>query len=269
MVLEEQVHWAPELATAGPGRRFVASRRVRLSDVTPAGRVRLDAVARYLQDIAADDVNDAGVAEESTWVVRRTTLVVQEWPHYQDSVELATWCSGVGAAWAERRTTISGTGTGGPAIEAACLWVSLDPRTLRPAAPTGRFLAVYQASAGGRRVTSRLTHPLPGESPARPLHLRLGDFDVLGHVNNAVSWGLLEDELSRRCPGLTVRAAEVEYRDPVEWGAQVALCATSCPGGEVRMWVTDPAGRVLVSARAALAPAGPFWGDPRASLGGR
>lgn len=204
-----------------------------------------------MQDIAADDVADADVAEESTWVVRRTTVLVNGWPRYQEPIELVTWCGGVGAAWAERRTTISGQR--GMAIEAACLWVSLDPATLRPAAPTERFLAVYSPSPHGRRVSSRLTHRPPEAVPASPVHLRLGDFDVLGHVNNAVSWGLLEDELSRRWPGQTVRSAEIEYRDAIDWGTKVELRAAETADGEIWVWVTDLDGSVLVSARAVLA----------------
>ena len=42
------------------GRTFTGERIVRLGDVSPAGRLRLDAVARYLQDIATDDAVDAG-----------------------------------------------------------------------------------------------------------------------------------------------------------------------------------------------------------------
>src|SRR3954451_11967811 len=34
------------------GRRFVARRAVRLGDASPGGRLRLDAIARYLQDVA-------------------------------------------------------------------------------------------------------------------------------------------------------------------------------------------------------------------------
>jgi len=41
------------------GRRFGADRPIRLSDADAAGRLRHDAIARYLQDIAADDVLDA------------------------------------------------------------------------------------------------------------------------------------------------------------------------------------------------------------------
>ncbi len=41
------------------GRTFTGTARVRLGDVTPKGRMRLDAVARYLQDVANDDAVDA------------------------------------------------------------------------------------------------------------------------------------------------------------------------------------------------------------------
>jgi acyl-ACP thioesterase len=60
-------------------RRFSARRPIRLSDTDATGRLRLDAVARYLQDVAADDVLDAGWApDEHIWVVRRSNLDVAQ-----------------------------------------------------------------------------------------------------------------------------------------------------------------------------------------------
>src|SRR5689334_12752128 len=87
------------------GRVFRAGRRIRLSDTTADGRLRLDAIARYLQDIATDDVEDAGTDDaEHVWVVRRTVLDVIR-PFVEDQrVEAATWPSGVGPRWAARRT---------------------------------------------------------------------------------------------------------------------------------------------------------------------
>ena len=41
---------------------FTTARTVRGTDVTPAGRLRFDALARYLQDAAEDDLAD--IAEE-------------------------------------------------------------------------------------------------------------------------------------------------------------------------------------------------------------
>ena len=62
------------------GRRFSPCRRVRLGDASPGGRLRLDAVARYLQDVANDDAEDAGLANPASWVVRRTTIEVRPRP---------------------------------------------------------------------------------------------------------------------------------------------------------------------------------------------
>ena len=59
------------------GRLFRHGRRVRLGDVTPQGRLRLDAVVRYLQDIANDDAHDSGIDNPAAWVVRRTVVEVR------------------------------------------------------------------------------------------------------------------------------------------------------------------------------------------------
>src|SRR4051795_13779923 len=86
----------------GAGRTFPGRRRVRLGDCSPGGRLRLDAVARYVQDLSDDDTRDAGLAQ-MTWVVRRTVIEVPQFPVYLDPLEMVTWCSGLGSRWAERR----------------------------------------------------------------------------------------------------------------------------------------------------------------------
>ena len=115
----------------GPGRQFTTRRRVRLGDATPKGRLRLDAVARYLQDVANDDTRDADWSDPHWWVVRRTVIDVHEFPAYLQEIDLTTWCGGVGSHWAERRTRISAT-DGTVLIDAAALWVHVDEATLQP-----------------------------------------------------------------------------------------------------------------------------------------
>ena len=44
------------------GRIFETGRRIRLADVDPTGRCRLDALVRHLQDIARDDAADSTMA---------------------------------------------------------------------------------------------------------------------------------------------------------------------------------------------------------------
>ncbi len=236
------------------GRIFRAGRGVRLGDVRPSGRVRLDALARYLQDVAADDIGDAGFADETRWVVRTTGFEIQWWPRYDDRVELATWCSGTGAAWAERRTTVT---TGGRvAVEGISTWVNLDPVSLRPAPLSERFSEAYLPATGGRTVRSRLVHPgLEGAGPQQRWPLRSTDYDLLGHVNNAVAWVAVEDELAGRSAGHRVAWADVEYRSPVEAARDLGRCSR-WDGDDVTVWLVGPDGRPAITAQMVLAPEG-------------
>ena len=88
----------PGIPRPAQGRTFSARRRVRLSDMDASGRLRLDAVARFLQDIAIDDVQETGWGmPEHLWFVRRIRIDVVR-PFLDDrEVELTTWCSGVAA----------------------------------------------------------------------------------------------------------------------------------------------------------------------------
>ncbi|MGZ4700494.1 MAG: acyl-ACP thioesterase domain-containing protein, partial [Ilumatobacteraceae bacterium] len=94
------------VGTPNGGRTFAGERRVRLGDCSPGGRLRLDASARFLQDLSDDDTRDAGFAQ-MTWVVRRTVIDVLRFPVYLEAVDMLTWCSGMGSRWAERRVDIA------------------------------------------------------------------------------------------------------------------------------------------------------------------
>lgn len=219
---------APARGTAAPGSRhnagvdhggrtFPGRRTVRLGDVTGTGRLRLDALARYLQDVATDDATDAGMPDG--WVLRRLALRVDAFPEFRDVVDLVTWCSGVAASAAERCTTLAVDGRA--VADAVALWVFVGPDGRPARLDRARF-----ARAGiptERRISTRLRHEdgpgpdAPGSQSA-PWPLRAADVDVLRHVNNAVSLAAAEDVLHHE--GLAGTAApwavEVEYRVPIE-----------------------------------------------------
>ena len=181
-------------------RRYSTTRTVRLGDAGLDGTLRLDALARFLQDVAADDAADVGL-RAATWVVRRTALEMRGRPRFGERIELTTFCGGLGSRWAERRTVVEGPDC---RIEAASVWVHVD-ESGRPAALPPLFLDAYTESAAGRTVSSRLTLPSPsGDVTRQPWPLRPTDFDVLGHVNNSVYWAMVEDD------PLTEGMAEVE-----------------------------------------------------------
>jgi len=193
---------------------FTARRRVRLADRDVAGRVRLDAVARLLQDAAIDDVQETGWGvPDHVWVVRRIRVDVHA-PLLRDrGVELATWCSGVASIAAGRRWSV--LGDAGGRIEVDSVWIHLDP-SLRPAR-IGDF-GPYAAAAAGRAVSTKFELPsLPAAVARSPWQLRSADLDVHGHLNNAVYWQAVEDRLAREGVDLTVpHRAELDYREPID-----------------------------------------------------
>lgn len=235
------------MAPPAAGRVYRAERRVRLSDVGTDGAVRLDAVARYLQDVATDDVREAGVEDAVAWVVRRTTIVAPRRPRFGEGIRLATWCSGVGSALAERRTSV--TGEEGARVEAVALWVSLDRETLRPAAVADEHFEPYRQQAGGRRVRSRLLlAPAPEGSTGRPWPLRDSDIDLFRHVNNVVSWTAVEEEALRRVPAERPLWGQVEYRRPLERTETPAVVSRH-GGGVLDVWLVGADGTAATSAR--------------------
>ena len=201
-------------------RRFTTRRRISLSETDATGRLRLDAIARYLQDVASEDWLDAGFDHDShVWVVRRTELEVQEAFRPEDGIELATWCSGVAGSAAARRYSIQGDAGG--RVEAESIWIHLDHH-LRPKRLDERFHDLYGSSAGGRRAPTRFTLPdLLCAGRGSPWPLRAIDEDRLGHINNAAFWAPLEGLWSGRLAA-PVRAT-LEYRKPIDLGDEVFL----------------------------------------------
>ena len=59
-----------------------------------AGRLRSDALARYLQDVANDDTRDAGHDPFEPWLVRRTSLVFGQPFVLGELVALTTFSGG-------------------------------------------------------------------------------------------------------------------------------------------------------------------------------
>lgn len=216
------------------GRVFEQVVQPGFADSAPSGRIRLDALARWLQDIAYADVEEAGLAAGAVWVVRRTRIRVERFPRFGDKFLLSTFCSGLGRMWAERRTTVSRLGQSEGDVEAVSLWVHLDPEHWRPAKFSQREIDVYGPSAAGRRVTARLRHPAPdgvvGEST---WSFRATELDIAGHINNAAYWQPLEEELlGGREPSEI--DAEIEFRTPCQPGEKRVLREGQ------RRWIVGP-----------------------------
>jgi len=225
---------ATELLEPTPGTRaFTAERVVRLGDVDPGGHLRLDATARLLQDVASDDAADAQLDGAWGWIVRRTVIEVRQVAVLDESIELTTYCTGVGRSWAERTTRLRGSG--GADIFTTSVWVQVSTETGRPSALTEQFLPTYGPACDGRKVSARLGLPDPTAEVERSSWIvRRADLDPFDHVNNAANWAFLEEALT---PGDgRVGRAAMEFVAPVVHGAEIQLAVER---GEVTSaWLT-------------------------------
>jgi acyl-ACP thioesterase len=206
-------------------RAFSQPRRPGFADCAPSGRVRLDALACWLQDVAYGDVQDAGLDQAAVWVVRRTRIRVNRFPRFGERFDLTTFCSGIGRMWAERRTDIVRAGSdengppGRPDVEAVSLWVHLDAEHWRPARLTEAEMQTYGGTPE-RKVSARLRHPSPdGLDGGASWTFRATECDIADHVNNAAYWQPLEEELLAGDDPERIDV-EIEYRAPAQPGVK-------------------------------------------------
>ncbi len=169
---------------------------------------------------------------------------------------MVTWCSGIGSRWAERRVDVRGAADrSARSVRRRCGCISTPRRSaLRlPVPPSPGRLRRVPAT---RAISSRLTldAPPPG-LPLTPFPLRFTDFDVMGHVNNAIAFVLVEDVLARRRDLRAPLRVEVEYRSAIDRGVRVGVGGIDGIEGAIHNgWLVDEHARCLVAFRIGRLP---------------
>jgi acyl-ACP thioesterase len=236
--VSEQVEFSELVGRPETGRIFERKMRPGLADVNGAERARLDAIARWLQDVAYLDLVDAGFPQRGAWIVRRARMRVDSFPRFGEALTLTTFCSGLGRFAAERRTTIRG---GDASVETVALWIYLDEESWRPLRLPDDFIDLYSPSTGGRPAPVRLRHPEPPIDVEKGAwSFRVTDLDIAGHVNNSHYWGPLESDFASSTEPRGIDA-EIEYREPAEVGEVAVLRSRS------GMWIAGASGQLHAS----------------------
>lgn len=220
------------------GRLFTGDRKIRLGDVDRNGRLRLDALTRYTQDVSDDDTTDAGMPDEPSWVVRSTVVDELVPATLGERLTFATFCSGLGKRWAERRLSV--LGEAGARYEVATLWVCIDATSGRPHPLTDQFIELYGEAANGRTVSARLGNPKlvdvdPAQLSLQTWHLRTVDYDVYDHVNNAAYWALIEQW---GAPPVGPRRIRLEYGQGLAPADTVSVGLAADEQGQHLWWLS-------------------------------
>lgn len=216
----------PLTASPQPDMGFVTGWPVRAADVDPTDRLRLDGVARYLQDIAWENLQATFFVDtDPWWIVRRTIIDVIHPITWPATVRLRRWCSGLSTRWTNMRVQV--TDEAGGLIETEGFWINVSKESGMPTRISDEGLAYLSQSTDQHRLRWRswLTEPAPPPS-AFDVHfpLRATDIDQFEHVNNAVYWQAVEHFI-RDHPDLLTEGhrAVIEYHAPVTAGQDMVV----------------------------------------------
>ncbi|MFF3568942.1 acyl-[acyl-carrier-protein] thioesterase [Nocardia jiangxiensis] len=200
---------------ADESRAFHTEWPVRLGDTDGEARLRLDAVARYLQDVGYDHLQavDEGNLHQG-WIVRRTVIDMLAPIGFGDRVYLRRWPSALSNRWCNMRIQVRSQNGG--LIEAEMFLIHVDLEGGRPARMSDRFMAPMLAATTEHRLRWRaaLTERTGGDGQRWQFPLRVTDVDRYGHVNNAVHWEAIEEALAR-FPRTSPFRVVLEHAGPV------------------------------------------------------
>ncbi|WP_024806331.1 acyl-[acyl-carrier-protein] thioesterase [Nocardia sp. BMG51109] len=206
---------------------FETSWPVRLGDTDSDGRLRLDAVARYLQDAAYDNLKTAPEGRlHQAWLIRRTVMDVLGPIEFGEQVRLRRWAGGLSEHWVDVRVRLDGENGG--VIDTTSFGIHIDPVAGRPARMTDRFKAPMLAHTTDHRLRWKaMLREFPGAAAdeTHPFPLRVTDFDWLRHVNNAVYWEVVEEHLPSWAAAGPYRGV-VEHVGAVTAGDKVEVRST-------------------------------------------
>jgi acyl-ACP thioesterase len=231
---------APEVDTPlvelpGSGYVYQTGWRLATADIDEHMRLRLDGVARYIQDVGAEHLADADLADvHPHWVVLRTVIDVIEPIELPSEITFRRWCAALSTRWCNMRVQLQGSAGG--RIETEGFWLCVNKDTLTPSRLSDECIARFGSTTDNHRLKWRswLTEPV-GDGTETPFPLRRTDIDPFEHVNNTIYWHGVHEILSQvpDAKGGPYRAV-VEYRSPIKFGESVTI-RSSHHGDVVRM----------------------------------
>ncbi|MBJ8337399.1 acyl-ACP thioesterase [Antrihabitans sp. YC3-6] len=234
---------------------FEAKYRLRTGDVDQDMRLRLDGMARTLQDVANDNLEATDFAHtDPFWIVRRTVIDVIEPISWPGTVTAQRWCGALSTRWTNMRVRMTAehetnlfNPTQRPAglVETEAFWINVNQQGLPARISDGGFALLSSMNDVHRLKWKSMNPDLPSEADAdtaapvdRQHVLRSTDFDPFKHMNNAAYWAAVEDELVDH-PDLTAtrHRAVLEYLRPISPDTIALTVRRRREGDQLQMWL--------------------------------
>jgi len=175
-----------------------------MGEVSPDRHLRLDALVNIVQETALAHTHQVGIEMCSlldagrTWVLSKMALTLNRLPKLEEMLEVQTWSRSIQRFKGLREFIFSVDGQ--QIAAASTLWLYLDIRKRRPIRVPDHYANLY-GSENIRAFNMDLEKWRPPKTviDKQPLSIttRLSDYDVNGHVNNAVILQYIETAMAR------------------------------------------------------------------------
>lgn len=216
---------------------FEAQYRVRTGDIDQDMRVRLDSVARYLQDIANDNIEATEFwRTDPFWIVRRTIIDVIRPFSWPATITAQRWCGAASTRWTNMRVRLTAehqTNLFNPdprpdgLIETEAFWINVNDQGM-PSRISDGMQNLVNSMTNEHRLRWKSMNPEKspetGSEPDREFVLRAVDYDPFKHLNNAAYLSVVEEDILTH-PELVDRPHRmvIEYLRPIEPGSTVTV----------------------------------------------
>lgn len=217
------------------------SRKVGYFEVDARFELKLGDLFRRLQEAAITHSERVGLGSKAlaavgkAWVLARMQADIRRYPRHHEEVTVVTWHRGAQGYRAFRDFVVRVGDE--PVATATSLWLFVDlqrKRLLRVPEDTVAAYTVESDVALGDTVAR--WKPDLGFEPACVTRLatRAGDYDFLGHVNNAVYFDFLETLTSRAFETpRRIRRLKIEFKKEIDRQVET-LCAGLLAGTPCR-----------------------------------
>ena len=135
--------------------------RLATTDIDEHKQLRLDGVARYLQEVGAEHLGDAKLADvHPHWIVLRTVIDVVQPIEIPSDITFRRWCAALSTRWCNMRVQLQGSDGG--RIETEGFWICMNKDTLTPSRLSEDCIARFGSTTDNHRLRWRpwLTGPV-------------------------------------------------------------------------------------------------------------
>lgn len=200
-------------------------------DLNPKGQARLTTMANFFQELAYHHASELGFgyrdmkARQTTWVLSRMRIQMENYPVWDDKIIIETWPSGVDKLFALRDFRIRNS-EGKVIGVASTAWLILNIETHRLVRPK-EALEHFKMIVHPEQVFGDSLDKIDVAGETRPLNLHkvvFSDLDIIGHVNNVkyIEW-CIDSVTAKSDPELEIREFEINFNQEALLGDEIEI----------------------------------------------